>query len=143
MMPALRDDSLFLRGSLRANAAFSALSGALFTLAGAPLGRFLGVDALLVGAVGVNLLGFAAALVYFAGRPVLSRAIAMLIVTADLLWVVGTFALVRSAVFTAAGAVAALAVSGVVLLFAILQSIGTRRLGHHPPSTSPDVIDSR
>ena len=128
MTPALPDGASFLRSSLRANATFSALSGTLFTVAGAEIARFLSVAPMLVVLTGVNLLGFAAALWYFAGRPALSRPIALLIVAADLLWVVGTVALVRLEVFHGNGAIAALGVSAVVLLFALLQFIGTRQL---------------
>ena len=128
MTAAPPDGASFLRNSLRANATFSALSGALFTLVGAEIARFLGLAPMLVVATGVNLLGFAAALWYFAGRPVLSRPIALLIVAADLLWVVGTVVLVRLEVFRGDGALAALGVSAVVLLFALLQFIGTRQL---------------
>ena len=129
-MTASHDDrSALLRRSLRANGVFSATSGLLFTLAGGPLAGFLGVaPAWLVTVVGLNLLGFAAALFFLASRPAIPPALATTVVALDLGWVLGTIALVYADVFTRGGAAAALLVANVVLVFAVLQGIGVRRL---------------
>ncbi|MDJ0868538.1 MAG: hypothetical protein QNK03_20690 [Myxococcota bacterium] len=130
MIDSAPDRAAFLRNSLRANAAFSTLSGVLFALAGAPIADFLGVaPPLLVTFVGLNLLGFAAALVWLASRPALPVRLAVIVIGADLAWVAGTLLLVFAEAFTRAGATAALAVANVVLVFAVLQTIGVRRLG--------------
>lgn len=118
-----------LRISLRANAAFSALSGAAFSLMGPSIATFLGIDPpLLVTVVGLNLLGFAALLLFVASRPVVSAPIANAIILADLAWVGGTLILVLADVFTPGGAIAALFVANIVLAFAVVQFIGVRRL---------------
>lgn len=132
MRIAAQPDPTFLRNALRANATFSGLSGALLIAAGEPLGRFLGVTSIYLVGTGVNLLAFAAALAHFAGRPTLSRPIALAIVAADLGWIVAAGLLIPFGVFTPHGAIAALAVSGVVLCFAALQWVGLRRLGAAP-----------
>lgn len=123
------DSAAFLRTSLRANAAFSMLSGGAFALAGSAVASFLGVSPpILVTGVGVNLLAFAGALLFLASRPRIAPRLALAIIAADMAWVVGTLALVLGDVFTTAGAAAALVVGNVVLLFAILQWIGVRRM---------------
>ena len=76
----------FLRHSLRANAAFSLVSGLTFTIGATPIAGFLGVaPAALVTSVGLNLLGFAVALVWLASRehirPAIDDACALLRVT--------------------------------------------------------------
>lgn len=119
----------FLRNSLRANATFSLVSGATFSLAGAPIAEFLGVaPAALVTSVGLNLLGFAAALVWLASRPVVSLSLAKTVIGLDIGWIVGTIVLVYADVFTRGGALASLLVASVVLSFALLQWIGVRRV---------------
>jgi len=125
-------DPTLLRSSLRANAAFSALSGAIFIGAGEPLGGFLGVAAKFLVGTGVSLLAFAAALVLFARSPMLSPAIARVFLAADLGWTVATGLLISLGIFTPHGAIAALAVSGAVMCFAVLQWVGIRRLGPAP-----------
>jgi hypothetical protein len=130
MTPSSHDCTRFLRRSLRANASFSALTGAFFTLAGSQLAAFLAVEPpLLVTAVGVNLMGFAAALFVLASRTRLSATLATIVVALDVGWVLGTVALVYGDVLSRAGATAALGIANVVLAFAVLQAIGVRRLG--------------
>lgn len=79
------------RRALRANAAFSAVSGAVCVVGAGPLGRFLTVDAWLTVAVGLGLLGYAAVLV----RAVRSvRAVDLFAFAAmDGGWVLGTIVL--------------------------------------------------
>jgi hypothetical protein len=133
MTPSSPDPTRFLRRSLRANASFSALTGAFFTLAGSQLAAFLAVEPpLLVTAVGVNLMGFAAALFVLASRTRLSATLATIVVALDVGWVLGTVALVYGDVLSRAGATAALGIANVVLAFAVLQAIGVRRLGGAP-----------
>jgi hypothetical protein len=119
----------FLRRSLRANAAFSTLSGLTFVVAAAAIGEFLGaVPALLVAGVGGQLLLFAAALIWLASRAEISVPIATAVIAADLLWVVGTVGVVCADVFSQGGAALAIVLADVVLLLAILQSIGVHRM---------------
>jgi hypothetical protein len=123
------DPSMFLRVSLRANATFSAISGSVFTFAGAGLAEFLGVaPAELVISVGINLLGFAAALLWVSMRAEIPLVWARIIIGLDVAWVVGTAVAVFAGVFSSEGATAAVAVANLVLAFAVLQWIGVRRV---------------
>lgn len=118
----------FLRQSLRGNAAFSILSGTGFALGSGAIAAFLGeVAPLLVLAIGLQLLVFAAALLWLASRPAVSLPLAVTVIAADLLWVLGTVVVLSAGVFTSHGGGAAMGVAGIVLLFAVLQSIGVKR----------------
>lgn len=124
------DPAGFLRKSLRSNAVFSTLSGLTFAIASGTIAAFLGAFApWLVFAVGVQLLVFAAALLWLASRPEISAALALAVIVADLVWVVATIAAVYADLVTRGGSVLLLILADVVLLMAILQSIGVRRMG--------------
>jgi hypothetical protein len=133
----------FLRRSLRANALFSTLSGLSFASAGGAIGGILGdVPAVLVVGVGVQLLLFAGALVWLSSRPEIPISLAMAVIVADLLWVLGTVLAVYTDLFSRAGAGLAMLVADVVLLLAILQSIGVHRM-HMPASHDEDADRGR
>lgn len=122
------DPTRWLRLSLRANATFSVLSGLVFSVASGVIADFLGgVEAVLVLAVGLQLLLFAGALVWLASRPSIPAGLVIAVVVADLGWVLGTIVAVYADLFTRGGAIAALVVADLVLVFAILQAIGLRR----------------
>jgi hypothetical protein len=119
----------FLRHSLRANALFSTLSGLVFAVASAPVAAILGdVAPLLVFGVGLQLLLFAAALVWLASRSEISVPLTIAVIAADLLWVLGTAVVVHADLFARQGEILALVLADVVLVLAILQSIGVRRM---------------
>lgn len=123
------DPTRFLRGSLRANAVFSSLSGLSFAAASGAIGEFLGtVPAPLVAAVGGQLLLFAVALIWLASRSEISLPIVIAVIAADLLWVIGTVVIVYADLFSRGGAGLAVILAGVVLLLAILQAIGVHRM---------------
>ena len=121
--------SHFLRLSVRANALFSSLSGFVFILASARVAAILGdVPALWVVAVGLQLLLFAGALVWLASRPEISLPLAVGVIVADLLWVLGTGVVVYADVLPSQGEILVLVLADVVLIMAVAQSIGVRRL---------------
>ncbi len=123
------DSTRFLRQSLRGNALFSTLSGLTFLVASAAIAEFLGgLPSMLVAAVGGQLLLFAGVLVWLASRPEISRQMVIGVIVADILWVVGTIVIVYAELFTRDGAALAIVLAGVVLLLAVLQSIGVRRM---------------
>lgn len=122
---------MLLRTALRANAAFSTLTGlALLALPG-PLARALDTGPpWLLAAVGAGLLVFAFDLVWFSRSDARLRALGRAAVAGDVAWVLGTVALAALAPgalgpagWAAAGLVA-LAVAG----FAAAQAVGLRRL---------------
>lgn len=131
------DPANFLRQSLRANAVFSTVSGLTFALASGFIASFLGaVESWLVLAIGVQLLCFAGMLVWLASRSEISAPLAMAVITADLLWILGTGIVVYVDLLTRAGNILIVVLADVVLLLAVLQAIGVRRLGR---SAQPQV----
>ena len=109
------DPARWLRLSLRANAIFSAVSGSGMLFAASAIAGLLGIEqTLLVRITGANLLGFAS--------------LAMAVVGADLLWVAGSAVLLPAGVFSPTGNWLVAGVADVVLLFAILQYVGIRRM---------------
>ncbi len=123
------DPARWLRLSLRANAIFSAVSGSGMLFAASAIAGLLGIEqTLLVRITGVNLLGFAALLVWLASREVIKPSLAIAVVVADLLWVAGSAGLLPTGVFSPTGNWLVAGVADVVLLFAILQYVGIRRM---------------
>ncbi len=123
------DPARWLRLSLRANAIFSAVSGSGMLFAASAIAGLLGIEqTLLVRITGVNLLGFAALLVWLASREVIKPSLAIAVVVADLLWVAGSAGLLPAGVFSPMGNWLVAGVADVVLLFAILQYVGIRRM---------------
>ena len=121
--------SNFLRLSLRGNAVFSTLSGLSFVFGNQAISSLLGeVPPIAVLSVGVQLLLFAGALFWLASRPVISAPLAVGVIVADLLWVVGTAIVVSIDFFAPRGETLALLLADVVLAAAILQGIGVRRM---------------
>lgn len=121
MLGALRTDPMkFLRNVLRANAAFSILSGTVMIVGGAALGVSLGKPAS-VAPDGVVLLVFAAVILWIARAETVNLKAAGVIVALDAVYVVDTARQIFAAQFSTAGtwfySVAAL----VVLDFAVLQ----------------------
>jgi O-antigen/teichoic acid export membrane protein len=132
------DPSHFLRVSLRGNALFSTISGLTFAVANSAIAKFLGdLPAMLVASTGAQLLLFAGVLVWLASREQISKPLVIAVIVADLLWVVGTVVVVYLDALTRGGAIAAVIVADVVLLLAVLQSIGLRRW---TPSDRPPRI---
>lgn len=128
------DPSWLLRISLRANAGFSTLSGLVFATAGAPVAAFLGgVGSAEVVGVGVQLLVFAAFLAWLSLRPSIPVAVVFAVIAADLAWVVGTVGVVFADLFSREGTLAAIAIANVVLVFAVAQWLGVRRLRQTAP----------
>jgi hypothetical protein len=126
------DPSRTLRFALRANAAFSIISGLVLALGATALSPLMGIEPpAVLRVVGIGLLPFAAWLLYGAAREELSLADARVAVAADVLWVVGSAALIAfdPIGLSPAGRIAVGAVALCVADFAIWQSVGIGRLG--------------
>jgi hypothetical protein len=121
-----------LRTALRANAAFSALSGLVLAAGSGVLGPWLGIPQATLVVVGVALLPWALLLHRSAARPAPSTAEARLAVAGDLAWVAGSAAvlLLDPIGLTTAGKVAVVVVALLVADFAVWQAIGLGRLRH-------------
>ena len=123
-------DSLLRRGLL-GNALFSGTSGLIFILTAPQISRFLGwppSNVILV--IGLLLLGYAPLLYALASKPAVDLRLAVGVVVADELWVLGSLFLIISNWFpiTAGGRWAIGIVAMFVLDFAIIQFIGIRRV---------------
>ncbi len=121
--------SLFLRRVLFADAAVSAVVGAVMALGAAVLQRLLGLPATLLMIAGVALFPYAAYLVWVATRSVVPRAAVCVPIALNLVWAVDCV-LVLSAVglsLTLLGEAFVAVQIVTVLAFAELEFIGLRR----------------
>lgn len=130
-MTTTNDSSRWLRLALRANAAFSTLSAAVFLAAAAPIAAFLGILSVpQVLVLGVQLALFAAWLFWLSQRPAIPPWQVRLIIALDVLWVVGSFQTILAPPpqLTGGGKWAIGMVADLVALFALLQFMGLRRI---------------
>lgn len=123
--------SSLLRNALFGNSAFSFVSGLASVLFSNSIANFLGLSAswiILVLGVGLILYGIE---IFLAARaePV-NKTLATFAVYADLAWVLGSAVLIFANLvdFTTAGKWAIAILADIVLVFAILQYVGLRRL---------------
>ena len=121
-----------LRHALRGDALFSLLSSLVFIFAAGPTARFIGpnVPSWLILAIGVSFLPFVTALYWvlsdIEGRGRYGR----IIVTLNLIWVVGSYVVLLLAwsQLAVAGRWFIALQAEAIFLFAVLQTIGLRRL---------------
>jgi hypothetical protein len=131
------DSSSFLRRSLLANAAFSGLSGLVFIFGASPISHHLGLDdpiALVV--VGVSLVFYALGLAHNARRPAVSLIETRVAIALDVLWVIGSAGLILTGLLSATANWVVAILADLVLVFAICQFIGLRRVERARPSGS-------
>eukprot|EP00439_Symbiodinium_sp_Y106_P087759 s1_g295.t1 len=124
-------ESRLLRRFLLGNATFSTLTGTLCLVDAAPLTQAFGIpDPTLLPGLGVQLLMFAAAIVWIATRQNISTRLAWIIIALDIGWVVGSIALLPfvSGMLTSAGITAMVLIAIGVAAFASGQVAGVRRL---------------
>jgi len=123
----------FLRRALQANAAFSTISGLTFIAAARPIAEFIGISPpLILMFVGASLLPFAAGLLASSLRPVPNILEARIAIALDAAWVLGSFILITAGLFTTGGNWAVAAVADIVLIFALAQYLGLRKLTKRP-----------
>jgi hypothetical protein len=128
------DSSRLLRRALRANAVFSLLSGGFMLVADGLVAAILGAYTALgpIHFVGLNLVVFAGLLFWLASRDTIPAKAGLAVVGADLLWVLGSWGAMGAGWVTGQGWWAVAAVADVVLLFAIVQYVGVRRMRTAP-----------
>lgn len=126
------NNSSFLRNALYGNSAFSFISGLASILFSGTIANFLGLSASwVILALGVGLILYGIE-IYVAARSIpVHKGIATFAVYADLAWVLLSAVLIFANLvdFTTAGKWAIAIVADMVLVFAILQYVGLRRLG--------------
>ena len=125
------NNSSLLRNMLFGNSAFSFLSGLAFVLFSGAIANFLGISATwIILALGIGLILYGIEIFIAARAEPVNRGIAKFAVYADLAWVLGSAVLIFANLvdFSTAGKWAIAIVADIVLVFAILQFIGLRRL---------------
>jgi hypothetical protein len=129
MEPSPTDSQKLLRNSLIGNALFSMLSAVGILATTGWLAQFLGLrDRIGLTVLAVSLAGYAVILLINARRPKIKISDAWMAVVLDALWVTGSYALIFAVPFTLHGKWLIAAVAEIVLVFAILQSFGIRRV---------------
>jgi hypothetical protein len=127
-----------LRRALVANASFSAISGLVLVFAQRRVVQLLGLpDTINLISVGISLLVFAAMLVVFARKERLKLSDAWIAVTLDAAWVLGSYPLLLVAPFSTSGKWVVGIVAEVVMVFALLQWLGIRRIGKRSIALEP------
>ena len=129
MNPRHDQRECFLRKTLLGNALFSTLSGLTILFAQGWVLRILGLPSsvnLLI--FGVGLIVFAVTLVINAQKHQVKKSDAWIAVLMDLAWVVGSYVLIFFVPFSPKGKWVVGIVAEVVLLFAVLQFVGIRRI---------------
>lgn len=129
-MTSTSDSSQFLRKAFRANAIFSAITGVLFVAANGLVSAILNAYGAMgaIQIVGANLLAFSVALFFLARHEEISRPLTLAVIAADGVWVVGSWLAVAAGLTSGGGMWAVLTVADIVLLFAILQWFGLRKM---------------
>ncbi|MGI9595057.1 MAG: CPBP family glutamic-type intramembrane protease [Acidimicrobiales bacterium] len=130
-----------LRTLLRANALFAATTGLAAVAATGPIATLIGVaEHRLVSATGAGLLVFAVILVIASGtRPSVLIGSGRLISVADVMWVVGSVAILLLADLPAGGNVTVAVIGAIVAGFAVLQLRATRLVDETVPNQVVEV----
>ena len=123
------EPSCFLRKALIGNALFSTLSGLTILLAQGWVLRILGLPSsvnLLI--LGAGLIVFAVTLVINARKQQVKKSDAWIAVLMDVAWVLGSYILIFIVPFSTEGKWVVGVVAELVLVFAVLQFVGIRRI---------------
>ncbi len=122
-------DWSLLRLALLADAVASGAMGALLAAAAEPLAAWFGLPLALLREVGLLLIPYAALLGYLATRHTTPRLPAQLIAAGNVLWVIGSVALLVSALVapTTLGTAFVIAQALIVAILAELQVMGLKR----------------
>src|SRR5688572_3717166 len=118
-----------LRLALLADAAASGIMGVLLAAAADPLAAWFGLPLALLREVGLLLIPYAGLLIYLAGRQTTPRLPAQLIIAGNVLWVIGSVALLISSLVapTTLGTAFVIAQALIVAILAELQLLGLKR----------------
>jgi len=118
-----------LRLALLADAAASGIMGVLLAAAADPLAAWFGLPLALLREVGLLLIPYAGLLIYLASRQTTPRLPAQLIIAGNVLWVIGSVALLISSLVapTTLGTAFVIAQALIVAILAELQQLGLKR----------------
>ena len=124
------DKQKLLRRALQGNALFSVISGALILAINRTLVEFLGLpSSASLTPLGIGLLVYAGWLLWNAKREKIKIVDAWIAVALDMVWVVGSYALLFAVRFSIGGKWVVGLVAELVFLFALMQWFGLRRVG--------------
>lgn len=126
----MSDTQKLLRNALQGNASFSVVSGALILAMNRTLVEFLGLPS---GAsltpLGIGLLGYGGWLLWNARREKIKIVNGWIAVILDIVWVVGSYAMLFAVRFSIGGKWVVAVVAELVFLFAVMQWLGLRKVG--------------
>ena len=126
----MSDKQKLLRTALQGNALFSVISGALILAINRTLVEFLGLpSSASLTPLGIGLLVYAGWLLWNARREKIRIVDAWMAVALDMVWVVGSYALLFAVRFSSSGRWVVALVAEAVLVFAVMQWLGLRRVG--------------
>jgi len=109
---------------------FSGISGVLILAMNRILVEFLGLpSSVSLAPLGIGLLGYAGWLLWNARREKIRIVDAWMAVALDMVWVVGSYALLFAVRFSSSGRWVVALVAEAVLVFAVMQWLGLRRVG--------------
>ena len=129
MSQSVAERQALLKKALASNAVFSVVSGVVILSANRWLVKFLGLpEKVSLAILGVSLIVYAAILWFNARRPKTKITDAWVAVIMDVIWVVGSCALIFLVPFSVGGKWVVALVAELVLAFAILQWLGIRRV---------------
>ena len=130
MIDQMSDQQKLLRRALQGNALFSVISGALMLAMNRTLIEFLGLGgSASLTPLGIGLLGYAGWLLWIARREEIKIVDAWIAVILDIVWVMGTYAVLFAVRLSSGGKWAIVSVAELVFLFAVMQWLGLRRVG--------------
>ena len=122
--------SNLLKNALRGNALFSGTSGLIALAAAQSLTAFTGINPPIIFVVlGIALILYAVDLWWVASRETINRRFAWAAIILDVLWVIGSIAVLLSGwlPLTVAGSWTIALLAEAVAIFAVLQFVGLRR----------------
>ena len=130
MSSGIPSSNPLLRRALLVDAIASGSMGLAFSIASRPLSELLGFPAPALFWVGLFLVAFAGFLIWLARRPQVSRPLVAAIVAGNLLWVVGSLALLPAGLveLTGLGVGVVLGQAAAVAVFAAVEYGGLRQL---------------
>lgn len=124
-----RERQQLLRRALLANATFSTISGSVLVFGQRWVVRLLGLpETINLITLGISLLVFAAILVLFARKNPIKLLDGWIAVTLDAAWVIGSYPLLFVVPFSTSGKWVVGIVAEVVMVFALMQWLGIRRI---------------
>lgn len=128
-MTLTKPSSSLLKKTLLANALFSDLCGVIMLLGATTIAPLIGLNSpMILAFIGIDLMVYGVWLFFTARRAAPNLTLAKIAVAADVAWVIGAAIVIWLGVLNTTGNLILAGVTDVVLLFAILQWVGIRRL---------------